>query len=86
MNVNLHCMVPTMIFVPHYEFCIFRLYIKLVKIKRNEENLSLHRIHPLYAPITYTHKLYPGPLKLSPSTFTHATSFSRDIYSDDHCI
>ena len=45
---------------------IFILYTKLVIIKRNEEHLSLHRIHPLYAPFTYAHKLSPGPLKVSP--------------------
>ena len=45
---------------------IFILYIKLVIIKRNEEHLSPHRIHPLNAPFTYTHKLSLGPLKVSP--------------------
>ena len=47
-------------------FYIFILYKKLVIIKRNEEYLSLHRIHPLYAPFTYAHKLSPSPLKVRP--------------------
>ena len=46
MNVNLHCMVPTMIFIRTVNLYIFILYIKLVIIKRNEEHLSLHRIPP----------------------------------------
>ena len=45
---------------------IFILYIKLVIIKRNKEHLSPHRIHPLYAPFMYAHKLYPRPLKVRP--------------------
>ena len=29
MNVNLHCMVPTMIFIPHYEFLYFYTIYKV---------------------------------------------------------
>ena len=65
-NANLHCMVPTMIFIPHCEFNIFILYTKLVIIKRNQEHLSLHRIPPC-TPLSRMHtKLSPGPLKVSP--------------------
>ena len=85
MNVNLHCMVPQRYLFRTVNY-IFILYIKLVIIKRNKEHLSLHRIHPLYAPFMYTHKLSPSPLQVRPNTFTHVSSFSRDIYNDDHCI
>ena len=54
---RLHCMVPTMIFIPHCEFVYFILYIKLVIIKRNEEHLSLHRIPPS-TPLSHTHTNY----------------------------
>ena len=56
-NANLHCMVPTMIFIPHYEFVYFILYIKLVIIKRKEEHLSLHR-KPPSTPLSRTHTNY----------------------------
>ena len=66
-NANLHCMVPTMIFILHCEFVYF---YTIYKARHNKEkqraSLSLHRIHPLYAPFTYTQKLSPGPLKVSP--------------------
>ena len=65
-NANLHCMVPTMIFIPHCEFVYFYTIYKVVIIKRNEENLSLHRIPPC-TPLSHMHtELSPGPLKVSP--------------------
>ena len=84
---RLHCMVPTMIFIPHCEFLYFYTIYK-VSHNKEKQRASLSPSHtPLYAPFTYAHKLSPGPLKVSPQhTFTHVSSFSRDIYSDDHCI
>ena len=63
---RLHCMVPTMIFIPHCEFVYFYNIYKVSHNKEKKEHLSLHRTHPLYAPFTYAHKLSPGPLKVSP--------------------
>ena len=64
---RLHCMVPTMIFIPHCEFVYFYTIHKGSHNKEKQRaSLSLHRIHPLYAPFTYAHKLSPGPLKVRP--------------------
>ena len=47
-----------MIFIPHCEFLYF---YTICKVSHNKDkwraSLSLHRIHPLYAPFTYAHKL-----------------------------
>ena len=66
-NANLHCMVPTMIFIPHCEFVYF---YTIYKVSHNKEkrraSLSLHRIPPC-TPLSRMHtKLSPGPLKVSP--------------------
>ena len=67
------------------DFYIFILYIKLVRIKRNEVHLSAHHT-PLYTTFTYSQKLSLGHLKVCPNTSKHVSSFSHDIYNDDHCI
>ena len=66
-NANLHCMVPTMIFIPHCEFVYF---YTIYKVSYNKEkrraSLSLHHIPPC-TPLSRMHaKLSPGPLKVSP--------------------
>ena len=67
MNVNLHCMVPPMLFIPHYAFLYFYTIYKVSDNKeKRRASLSLHRIPPLYAPFMYAQKLSPGPLKVSP--------------------
>ena len=65
MNANLHCMVPTIIFIPHCEFVYF---YTIYKVSHNKEKrrASLSIAYPLYAPFMYTHKLSPSPLKVSP--------------------
>ena len=80
-NANLHCMVPTMIFIPHCDLYIFILYTKLVIIKRNEEHLSLHRIPPLYAPFTYAHKTISRSSKSKPPENSRMFHLSLAIYA-----
>ena len=66
-NANLHCMVPTMIFIPHCEFVYFYTIYK-VSHNKEKQRASLSPSHPhrRYGPFMYTHKLSPGPLKVSP--------------------
>ena len=46
MNVNLHCMVPTMIFIPHCEFIYF---YTIYKVSHNKEKRS-ESLSPSHAP------------------------------------
>ena len=66
-NANFHCMVPTMIFIPHCEFVYF---YTIYKVSHNKEKrrASLSPSHtPPCTPLSRMHtKLSPGPLKVSP--------------------
>ena len=67
-NANLHCMVPTMIFIPHCEFVYF---YTIYKVSHNKEkwraSLSIAYPPPPCTPLSRMHtKLSPGPLKVSP--------------------
>lgn len=65
-NANLHCMVPTMIFIPHCEFVYF---YTIYKVSHNKEKrrASLSPSHTPCTPLSRMHtKLSPGPLKVSP--------------------
>ena len=65
-NANLHCMVPTMIFIPHCEFVYF---YTIYKVSHNKEKrrASLSIAYPPCTPLSRMHtKLSPGPLKVSP--------------------
>ena len=66
MNANLHCMVPTMIFIPHCEFVYFHTIYK-VSHNKEKRRASLSPSHTPCTPLSRMHtKLSPGPLKVSP--------------------
>ena len=78
---RLHCMVPTMIFIPHCEFVYF---YTIYKVSHNKEKwrASLSPSHtPLYTPFMYAHKLSPCPLKVSPPAHSRMFHLSLAIYT-----
>ena len=79
---RLHCMVPTMIFIPHCEFFyIFILYIKLVIIKRNEEHLSLSIAYPPLRPFHVRTQTISRSSKSKPPTHSRMFHLSLAIYA-----
>ena len=80
-NANLHCMVPTMIFIPHCEFVYF---YTIYKVSHNKEKrrASLSPSHtPLYAPFTYAHKTISRSSKSKPPENSRMFHLSLAIYA-----
>ena len=80
-NANLHCMVPTMIFIPHCEFVYF---YTIYKVSHNKEKrrASLSPSHtPLYAPFTYAHKTISRSSKSKPPENSRMFHLSLAIYT-----
>ena len=80
-NANLHCMVPTMIFIPHCEFVYF---YTIYKVSHNKEKrrASLSPSHnPMYAPFTYAHKTISRSSKSKPPENSRMFHLSLAIYA-----
>ena len=80
-NANLHCMVPTMIFIPHCEFVYF---YTIYKVSHNKEKrrASLSPSHtPPYAPFTYAHKTISRSSKSKPPENSRMFHLSLAIYA-----
>ena len=80
-NANLHCMVPTMIFIPHCEFVYF---YTIYKVSHNKEKrrASLSPSHtPPVRPFTYAHKTISRSSKSKPPENSRMFHLSLAIYA-----
>ena len=80
-SANLHCMVPTMIFIPHCEFVYF---YTIYKVSHNKEKrrASLSPSHtPLYAHFTYARKTISRSSKSKPPENSRVFHLSLAIYA-----
>ena len=81
MNANLHCMVPTMIFIPHFEFVYFYTIYK-VSHNKEKQRASLTPSHtPPLCPFHVRTQIISRSSKCMPPAHSRVFHLSLTIYT-----